>query len=74
MYGLSPPQIKNLHDEVGTGDFREDLLYRINVITLSVPSLRERPGRYSYAGRLLFEKPRASRELKMMEPKLSNFF
>ncbi len=34
---------KNLADQVGQGLFREDLFYRINVIELHVPSLRERP-------------------------------
>jgi len=33
---------KNLKDEVKEGRFREDLLYRINVITIDVPLLRAR--------------------------------
>jgi two-component system, NtrC family, response regulator PilR len=34
---------KNLSALVGEGKFREDLFYRVNVIELRVPSLRERP-------------------------------
>jgi DNA-binding NtrC family response regulator len=34
---------KNLDDMVSRGSFREDLLYRINLITIHLPALRQRP-------------------------------
>jgi DNA-binding NtrC family response regulator len=33
---------KNLHEEVGANRFRQDLLYRINTVTIEIPPLRER--------------------------------
>jgi DNA-binding NtrC family response regulator len=35
---------KNLNEMVNKGLFREDLLYRINLITIHLPALRDRPG------------------------------
>ncbi|MCB0685384.1 MAG: sigma-54-dependent Fis family transcriptional regulator [Saprospiraceae bacterium] len=35
---------RSLPDMVSEGTFREDLFYRINLITIRLPSLRERPG------------------------------
>jgi DNA-binding NtrC family response regulator len=60
---------KNLHDEIGAGKFREDLLYRINVITLSVPSLCERPEDIPLLVDYFLKNRVRPHELKMIEPK-----
>jgi len=34
---------RDLHERIGEGSFREDLYYRLNVVEVQVPPLRERP-------------------------------
>ncbi|NQT19192.1 MAG: sigma-54-dependent Fis family transcriptional regulator [Planctomycetes bacterium] len=34
---------RNLHDEIRKGKFREDLFFRLNVVPIHLPALRERP-------------------------------
>jgi transcriptional regulator with PAS, ATPase and Fis domain len=34
---------RNLEEMVSQGTFREDLFYRINLISVKLPALRERP-------------------------------
>ncbi|NOX35055.1 MAG: AAA domain-containing protein [Deltaproteobacteria bacterium] len=50
---------KNLVDEVKKGNFREDLFYRLNVIPIRLPSLKDRPKDISILARY-FQKKFAS--------------
>jgi two-component system, NtrC family, response regulator PilR len=60
---------KNLAQLVAEGRFREDLFYRINVIELRVPSLRERPEDVPELANSVLQ--RLSRRMKMDPPQLS---
>jgi two-component system, NtrC family, response regulator PilR len=60
---------KNLAQLVAEGRFREDLFYRINVIEMRVPSLRERPEDVSELVDAILQ--RLSRRMKMDPPHLS---
>jgi two-component system, NtrC family, response regulator PilR len=60
---------KNLSHLVAEGKFREDLFYRVNVIELRVPSLRERPGDIAELADATLR--RLGRRMKMTPPMLS---
>src|SRR3984957_705351 len=60
---------KNLSQLVAEGKFREDLFYRVNVIELRVPSLRERPGDVPELAEAVLR--RLGRRMKMAPPILA---
>jgi two-component system response regulator PilR (NtrC family) len=60
---------RNLAELVATGRFREDLFYRINVIELRVPPLRERRGDIPDLAHSILE--RMSRRMKLDPPAIS---
>jgi two-component system, NtrC family, response regulator PilR len=60
---------KNLSNLVAEGKFREDLFYRVNVIELRVPSLRERPEDVPELAESVLR--RLARRMKIAPPVLS---
>jgi two-component system response regulator PilR (NtrC family) len=60
---------RNLSELVATGRFREDLFYRINVIELRVPPLRERSGDIPDLANAILE--RMCRRMKLEPPAIS---
>ena len=60
---------KNLSQLVAEGKFREDLYYRVNVIELRVPSLRERPEDVPELAEAVLR--RLGRRMKISAPMLS---
>ena len=60
---------KNLSQLVAEGKFREDLFYRVNVIELRVPSLRERPEDVPELAEAILR--RLGRRMKLVPPMLA---
>lgn len=59
---------KNLFDEVAAGRFREDLLYRLNVITMHLPSLMERKDDIPLLAQSILERKNKLRTKKELHP------
>jgi two-component system, NtrC family, response regulator PilR len=60
---------KNLSQQVAEGKFREDLFYRVNVIEMRVPALRERPEDVPELAEAVLR--RLGRRMKMTPPMLA---
>ncbi len=61
---------RNLEESIAEGEFREDLFYRLNVITLRVPPLRERADDIPALARSFVD--RFSTDMKRGKMKLAN--
>ncbi len=65
---------KNLEEEVRAGRFREDLLYRLNVITVRVPALRDHPGDIPALVEYFLRKKSTAKQPKTLTPRAMELF
>jgi two-component system response regulator AtoC len=56
---------RNLEEMVAKGSFRGDLFYRLNVVPLTLPALRDRPGDVAVLARLFVSRANQAREQKL---------
>jgi DNA-binding NtrC family response regulator len=56
---------RNLEEMVAKGSFRSDLFYRLNVVPLTLPALRDRPGDVAVLARLFVSRANQAREQKL---------
>ncbi len=61
----------SLRDAVRAGEFREDLFYRINVVPIRIPPLREREGDIPPLVQCMLERHGAGREYTISAPTLA---
>ena len=60
---------KNLEQAVAKGEFRADLYYRINVIPIFLPPLRDRPGDIALLARAFVDRFNAENGRKLASPR-----
>ncbi|MEW6701299.1 MAG: sigma-54 dependent transcriptional regulator [Bacteroidota bacterium] len=63
---------KNLMEEAEKKNFRRDLLFRLNVVTLIIPPLREREGDVLLLAEYFLQKKSPVRSLKKLSPEAKN--
>jgi DNA-binding NtrC family response regulator len=67
---------QNLEEKIKSGEFREDFFYRLNVLPIKVPSLREHPEDIPLIANHLLEKhcAKMDKPLKKVSPELMEIF
>lgn len=67
---------QNLPEKISKNEFREDFYYRLNVLSIELPALRDRPEDIPLIANHLLEKHSAklNKPLKRLSPELMNLF